>query len=125
MVEFRVLSPDDVPWSALDAFEDRVVFQTREWLDFIAASQGAAPLVAEVRDGSEVVGYFSGLIVRKLGVPFQPELAMVHPLPGGVGRLVLGDDLVRVPRPAERPQSLELGGRKDEGLAPPPQVGIP
>ena len=68
MVEFRVLAPDDVPWNALDAFEDRVVFQTREWLNFIAASQAATPLVAEIREGSGVVGYFSGLVVRKLGV---------------------------------------------------------
>ena len=67
-VEFRALAPQDVPWAALDAFPDRVVFQTREWLDFIAESQKATPVVAEIRDAGAVAGYFSGLIVRKLGV---------------------------------------------------------
>jgi hypothetical protein len=68
MFAFRRLHLDDVPWVALDAFEDRVVFQTREWLAFIAESQGATPVVAEIRDGAAVAGYFSGLVVRKLGL---------------------------------------------------------
>jgi hypothetical protein len=66
-LSFRRLEMHDVPWAALDAFDDRVVFQTREWLAFIAESQRATPIVAEIRDGDSVAGYFSGLIVRKLG----------------------------------------------------------
>jgi Acetyltransferase (GNAT) domain len=68
MFEFRLLPPAEIPWHALDAFDDRVVFQTREWLDFVAESQKATPVVAEIRDGSAVAGYFSGLIVRKFGM---------------------------------------------------------
>jgi hypothetical protein len=68
MFAFRLLAPDDIPWTTLDAFDDRVVFQTREWLAFIAAAQGATPVVAEIRDGQSVAGYFSGLVVRKLGL---------------------------------------------------------
>jgi len=58
----------DIQWRTLDGFSDRVVFQTREWLNFIAESQGATPIVAEIRDGNTVAGYFSGLVVRKFGV---------------------------------------------------------
>jgi hypothetical protein len=68
MLHFRVLDTNEVPWPALDAFEDRVVFQTREWLQFIADTQKAAPLVVEIRDGEGCVGYFSGLTFRKVGV---------------------------------------------------------
>ena len=68
MFEFRLLKPHEVPWGTLDAFNDRVVFQTREWLDFIAESQNAAPVVAEIRDRDAVAGYFSGLVVRKFGM---------------------------------------------------------
>jgi hypothetical protein len=68
MVRFQLLDEPDIPWETLDAFEDRVVFQTREWLAFIAASQHARPVIAEVRDGDIVAGYFSGLVVRKFGV---------------------------------------------------------
>lgn len=68
MIRFQRLAPDDVPWDALDRFADRVVFQTREWLQFIAESHGATPVVAEIRDGAARIGYFSGLVVRKFGV---------------------------------------------------------
>lgn len=68
MFAFRLLPAAEIPWTSLDAFEDRVVFQTREWLDFVAASQHGAPVVAEIRDGSEVAGYFSGVIIRKFGL---------------------------------------------------------
>ena len=68
MFRFRRLDPADVPWQTLDQFGDRVVFQTREWLDFIGESQCATPIVAEIRDDDTVAGYFSGLVVRKFGV---------------------------------------------------------
>ncbi|HKB09020.1 MAG TPA: GNAT family N-acetyltransferase [Vicinamibacterales bacterium] len=68
MVQIRRLEPDEVQWQALDGFTDRVVFQTREWLTFIAESQRATPVVAEIRDDGAVAGYFSGLVVRKFGV---------------------------------------------------------
>jgi hypothetical protein len=55
-------------WKLLDSFPDRTVFQTRAWLEFIAESQDASPILAEVRDGSDVVGYFSGLTFSKFGM---------------------------------------------------------
>lgn len=56
-----------VDWNALDAFPDRTVFQTRAWLDFLAETQHAEPVVAELREGGAVAGFFTGAIVRKLG----------------------------------------------------------
>jgi hypothetical protein len=55
-------------WNALDQFEDRTIFQTREWLNFIAETQKASPVVLEVKDGSATVGYFTGLVIRRMGV---------------------------------------------------------
>lgn len=55
-------------WKLLDSFEDRTVFQTRAWLEFIAEAQGARPVLAEVRDGREVAGFFSGLAFSKFGM---------------------------------------------------------
>jgi hypothetical protein len=68
MFQFSVLDAGEVPWRTLDGFSDRVVFQTREWLNFVAESQRATPIVAEIRDDHTVAGYFSGLVVRKFGV---------------------------------------------------------
>jgi hypothetical protein len=55
-------------WKHLDSFADRTVFQTRAWLHFVAESQGATPVLAEVREGSDVVGYFTGLTFSKFGM---------------------------------------------------------
>jgi hypothetical protein len=55
-------------WKLLDSFADRTVFQTRAWLEFIQESQDATPVIAEVRDGRDVVGYFSGLTFSKFSL---------------------------------------------------------
>ncbi len=49
-------------------FPDREVFQTPEWIRFIAESQGAQPVVLTIKDGAAEVGYFAGLIVPKAGL---------------------------------------------------------
>ena len=57
-----------VDWQRLDQFEDRTVFQTREWLQFLAETQHATPIVAELTDGGTTAGYFSGLVFRRFGL---------------------------------------------------------
>jgi hypothetical protein len=68
MLEFRELPWHQVPWDRLDGFADRTVFQTRPWLEFIAETQNGTPVVAELRDGGALAGYFSGLFIRRLGM---------------------------------------------------------
>jgi hypothetical protein len=67
-MEFRLLDSAEVEWEKLDKFDDRLVFQTREWIDFLAETHNARPIVAEFRDGNTVAGYFSGLLHRQMGV---------------------------------------------------------
>ena len=55
-------------WKRLDGFADRTVFQTREWLQFVAESQKAQPVLAELRESSDVLGYFTGLTFSKFGM---------------------------------------------------------
>ena len=55
-------------WAQLDQFADRTVFQTSGWVRFVSQSQKATPVLAELRDGGEVVGYFTGLTFTKFGV---------------------------------------------------------
>lgn len=64
----NVIDLADVDWQLLDRFADRTVFQTREWLAFIAESQKAAPVVVEVREDGSRVGYFSGLVFSRCGL---------------------------------------------------------
>jgi hypothetical protein len=64
----HIIEFDAVDWSVLDRFADRTVFQTREWIEFIRQSQNATPVIAELREGREVAGYFTGLTFTRLGI---------------------------------------------------------
>jgi len=69
VLKLERLELDRVDWPTLDAFADRLLFQTREWLDFVQRTQDAEPVVAALRDDERsVVGYFTGLVVRHFGV---------------------------------------------------------
>lgn len=64
----EILAFDAVDWHSLDQLPDRTVFQTREWLRFLAQTQNATPVVAELREGGEIFGYFSGLTFSRFGI---------------------------------------------------------
>jgi Acetyltransferase (GNAT) domain len=71
------LDLDACPWERMDAFPDRLVFQTRPWVRFLEAAFGAEPVVCAVLDGDSEAGYFTGLITRRLGLRI-----LGSPLPG-------------------------------------------
>lgn len=64
----KIIDFESADWEHLDGFEDRTVFQTREWVRFVSESQKAAPVLAELYDGGERVGYFTGLTFTRFGV---------------------------------------------------------
>jgi len=67
-MKYNIINFDQVDWQRLDAFDDRTVFQTREWLHFLQETRKATPVIAELLHGNEVVGYFTGLTFTRLGV---------------------------------------------------------
>jgi len=68
MLKGAAIPFSDIDWDHLDEFEDRTVFQTREWLDFVAETQNARPVILELRDNTAVAGYFSGLTFKRFGI---------------------------------------------------------
>jgi len=44
------------------------VYQTLPWLKFLEKTQSAEPVIAAIEKSGELIGYFSGLIVKKYGV---------------------------------------------------------
>lgn len=68
MIHLERVAAPAVPWAELDAAPDRTVAQTRAWLDFLAETQGAEPVLARVLDDAEPVGWFTGALVRRLGL---------------------------------------------------------
>ncbi len=77
MVTLELITPSAADHEAMEAAADRLVFQTREWMDFLVQTQGGSPVYARVRDGSDVVGHFTGLLVRRWGLR-----VLGSPLPG-------------------------------------------
>jgi hypothetical protein len=67
-MKFYSIDVRSADWKLLDQFADRTVFQTREWLQFVAESQNAQPVLAELREKSEILGYFTGLTLSKFGM---------------------------------------------------------
>jgi Acetyltransferase (GNAT) domain len=67
-MNYRLTDFESADWELLDRFQDRTIFQTREWLLFIRETQNATPVLAELRKGNESVGYFSGLIFKRFGI---------------------------------------------------------
>ncbi len=64
----EIIDFEKADWKLLDSFADRTVFQTREWVRFLAETQNATPVLAELSEAGRVVGYFTGLTFTRLGV---------------------------------------------------------
>lgn len=68
MLTLHRLSAEDADWERMDSMPDRLVFQTREWVEFVARTQKAEPVLAVACDGGVDVGYFTGLVLKRFGV---------------------------------------------------------
>ena len=90
---FERIDLESVDWNQLDGFWDRTVFQTPEWLSFIARTQNAEPVVAALKSGTATLGYFTGLIVRKFGVK-----VLGSPFPGWTTSYMGFNLLPKIPR---------------------------
>ena len=67
-MKFHPIDVKSADWKRFDRFAYRTVFQTREWLQFVAESQNAQPVLAELREASDVLGYFTGLKIGRAHV---------------------------------------------------------
>jgi hypothetical protein len=77
-LEFVRIHPPLSKWGEiLGTPEDRTIFQTPEWLSYVAKTQKAEIVLAVLKDQRQILGYFSGLIVRRLGLKI-----LGSPLPG-------------------------------------------
>lgn len=63
------INNSEIAWQAMDSFDDRMISQTQAWTEFILKSQSGELVVAAVEEANQTVGYFTGVLVRRLGVP--------------------------------------------------------
>lgn len=68
MIHLERLKMNEVPWQDLDQYKDRNIFQTEAWIRFVAEAQNAEPVVATIKDDGEIIGYYTGLLTKKLGL---------------------------------------------------------
>lgn len=78
MLKVEQINWEPAHWrSEWERFEDRTVFQSPEWMKFLAETQGGRPVLLGLSDAGTLVGYFSGLLVRYCGLKI-----LGSPLPG-------------------------------------------
>ncbi len=121
-VRLERIDPSGEDWRRLDGLPGRTLFQTRAWVDFVAASQQAEPVVAAVHATGAIAGYFTGLVVRRMGlrilgspVPGWTTPDMGFTLTGPVSRVEAARALRRFAFDDLRCVHLELS---DPGLGP-------
>ncbi len=64
---FQRINIDSIDPQELEAYPDRIVYQTLPWIKFVAFTQCAEPIMAVLSRHDETLGYFTGLIVKKFG----------------------------------------------------------
>lgn len=78
MLKFERVHPGPENWgSTLQQFPDRTLFQSPPWLSFLEETQNGEIVIAALRQGNAVLGYFTGLMIRRLGLRI-----LGSPLPG-------------------------------------------
>jgi hypothetical protein len=68
MLAWERVSLDALAGEAYLSLDDRTVCQSRAWLEFLEESQAGEAVVAELRSGTGIIGFFTGLLVRKFGM---------------------------------------------------------
>ena len=69
MLKFDCLHLSLENWnSTLQQFPDRTICQSPAWLDFLAETQRGEIVIAALHEGNSVLGYFSGLMIKRFGL---------------------------------------------------------
>lgn len=76
-MKFVKVPYSQVDWTLLDSFPDRTFSQQKSWVEFICETQAGEPVIARLEEKGEVKGFFTGVIISKMGLRI-----MGSPFPG-------------------------------------------
>jgi hypothetical protein len=93
MLKLHQVNPTPEWWIRLNQFPDRLTYHTEEWIRFIAETQNATPVFADVCEGSTRVGCFHSLMMRRFGLRI-----LASPFPGWTTEYMGFNLLPGVPR---------------------------
>src|SRR5262245_29223510 len=111
MLELHQVIPTSDWWARLNQFPDRTTYHTEEWIRFIADTQDATPVFADVCEGTSRVGCFHSLVIHRCGLKI-----LASPFPGWTTDYMGFNMLPGVPR-WQALQALEQFAFQDMGCA--------
>lgn len=65
-VDYRTIDVD-----VFHNYADKLIFQTKEWISFLEKTQNAKPVVLKIFEDGNHIGFFSGLLFKKFGIPIM------------------------------------------------------
>ena len=68
MISFERINVSNLTQENMKVFGNMNVFHTLPWVTFVEETMKAKPVVLAIKSDNQLVGYFSGLIVRKFGL---------------------------------------------------------
>jgi CelD/BcsL family acetyltransferase involved in cellulose biosynthesis len=69
MLKFEHIHLKSAEWASLLAqFQDRTLCQSSAWLAFLEETQKGEIVIAVLREGNAVLGYFAGLLIHRCGI---------------------------------------------------------
>ena len=67
-LKFEIIDYSPQKWREIfNAAEERTIFQSPAWHSFLQKTQEGIPIIAALRHGTETLGYFSGMIIKRFG----------------------------------------------------------
>lgn len=70
MYSFEQVNYCDVNNYIGDTYEDRMIFQTKQWLDFVSDCKGTQPVVLRILKDNEEIGFYTCMIFKIMGIRF-------------------------------------------------------
>lgn len=68
MVHFERIALEDINLEEFNGFENKSVFTSIEWLRFLEEDSKGEIVILRITEGTDLMGYLSGLIVRKFSI---------------------------------------------------------
>ena len=68
MYNFKEIKINDITEDKFNNFNDKLIFQTKEWINFILKTQKVTLILLEIYDGESFIGYFTGFLFIKFGI---------------------------------------------------------
>lgn len=68
MINFECIDINNINEDEFNDFDDKLIFQTKEWISFILKTQKAKPIILRITDEKGFIGYFTGFLFKKFGI---------------------------------------------------------